>query len=170
MNDHIRNYISEFVRLFILVLVLYFLNNFISWLPFISAITTFRDISLSAIISLIISLVALFMIIEFSLRTKELVDNILGLIPKAGKLYSFIIYLCLCLFVYSSFYNIVFAFTGEDWIWAYQSVFIAITLFIAAKIALIVYENSAQMSKNFVDLISKFHKTSGWFIFNKWKI
>jgi len=159
MNENIRNYISEFIRLFILVFVLYILNNFISWLPFISSITTFRDISLSSVISIIISLVALFMIIEFSLRTRSLVDNILGLIPKAGKLYSLTIYLLLCLFIYNSFYNIVFAFSGEDWIWAYQSIFIAITLFIAAKIVLIVYENSAQISKNFVDLISKFHKS-----------
>lgn len=153
-NENIKNYIAEVIRLFIILFSFYLMNNFLSWLPFISEITSFRKIPLATILSLIISILAIFIVIEFAKRTSTLIDSILSLVPQAGKLYSLIIYSFLTLFLYSAAYNITFNFLGEDWIWIYQSVFIAVTLFLLSKAGLLIYRNSTDISRNLVELFS----------------
>lgn len=155
MNDpETRAYIAEFIRLSIIVVSLYLINNFLSFLPFISGLNAFGVMPLSDLLGLAISLLAFFVLAEYSFRTRGYVDNIFKGVPQAGKLYSFIIYVLLALFLYYAAYGAVFSFAGEDWLWAYQGLFIGVILYLVSKIGLHIYFNSSAISGNIMDLFS----------------
>ncbi|PIS46978.1 MAG: hypothetical protein COT17_05740 [Elusimicrobia bacterium CG08_land_8_20_14_0_20_51_18] len=159
MNDeNTRAYITEFIRLFIILISLYLINNFLFFLPFISGLSAFNGMPLPSLLSLVISLLAFFVLAEYSSRTRGYVENIFKGIPQAGKLYSFSIYVLLALFLYYAAYGAVFAFAGEDWVWAYQSFFIGVILYLICKIGLHIYFNSSAISGNLIEFFSNIPK------------
>jgi hypothetical protein len=93
------------------------------------------------------------MIYEFSLRTRNTVDEMVVLIPGFGNIHSYSIYLIVIIIAYFSAYSIFLKIFGEDWLWSYNLIFLAFSLFYVAKIFIIFYKKSHTVSSNIVELM-----------------
>jgi len=153
-SEKLKIYIIEVIRIAIILIVIYILNSFVSSLPFVSSLNIFNEkIYLYEFISFIMMLLACFMIYEFSLRTRNIVDEMVVLIPGFGNIHSYSIYLIVIIIAYFSAYSIFLKFFGEDWLWSYNLIFLAFSLFYVAKIFIIFYKKSHTVSSNIVELM-----------------
>jgi hypothetical protein len=156
-KEKLKNYIIEIIRGGINIVVVYFLNYFISSLPFLSNLNIFNEkIYLFEFITFLMMIISCFIIYEFAKRTRSIVDEMMLFIPSSGKIHSYSVYLILIIVAYFSANTIFIKFFGEEWIWAYNLFFIAFSLYFVAKIFVIFYQNSHSISSNIFDMF--FHQ------------
>ena len=106
-SEKLKPYIVEIIRISTILIVIYILNSFISSLPFVSSLNIFNEkIYLYEFVSFIMMLLACFMIYEFSLRTRNTVDEMILLLPGSGEIHSYSIYLIVIIIAYFSAYSI----------------------------------------------------------------
>lgn len=154
-TEKLRAYIVECLRVFIILFVIYVLNNFTSSLPFVSGINIFNDnIFLSEVISFIMMVLSCFIIYEFAKRSEACVNDMIIFIPQSGIIHSYAVYLAVIITAYFSGYNIFLKIAGNDWLWSYSIIFAGFSLFYIAKIIIIFYKNSHSVSSNIVNIFS----------------
>lgn len=153
--DKLRPYLIEIIRLLIILLVIYIFNNFASSLPFVSNVAIFNDnILLTEVLSFIMMLIACFIIYEFGKRSFAYVEEMVVIIPEAGRIHSYIVYLAVIITAYFSGLNLFLKTLGSDWLWSYNIAFIAFSLFYISKIILIFYKNSHKISSDIFDAVA----------------
>ncbi|HOJ86246.1 MAG: hypothetical protein ACP5SD_01210 [Elusimicrobiales bacterium] len=153
--DKLRPYLIEIIRLFIILFVIYVFNNFASSLPFVSSVTIFNDnILLTEVLSFIMTLIACFIIYEFGKRSFVYVEEMVVILPQAGVIHSYLVYLAVIITAYFSGLGLFVKTLGSDWLWSYNILFIAFSLFYISKIILIFYKNSHKISSDIFDAVA----------------
>jgi hypothetical protein len=132
---------------------LLFISRFIEALPFSGMPVLNKFITAAELLAALIAAAAIVVFIKAGRNAKTTVDELAYWLPGAGTLLNYFTGLAAVLFAYSAFQAVVFPFI-IDFEWVYQSLFLAVTLFLLAKIALHVYGASENVSRF---LVSVFH-------------
>ena len=152
-KDLVTNLSVEALKTTIMLLTLLFISRFIEILPFAELPVLNKLITAAELLAAFVSAAAITVFIKAGLNAKAAVDELLHWLPGAGTLLNYLTGIAALLFAYSAFQPVVFPFIRE-FEWVYQSLFLAFTLFLLAKVALHVYGASESVSRF---LISVFH-------------
>ena len=152
-KDLAANLAVEALKTAIVLATLLFISRFIEALPFSGMPVLNSAVTAAELLAAFVAAAAIVVFIKAGLNAKLTVDELAYWLPGAGTLLNYLTGLAAVLFAYSAFQAVIFPFI-RDFEWAYQSVFLAVTLFLLAKIALHVYGASESVSRF---LISVFH-------------
>jgi len=133
------------------ILVVFFTLSAIGWfverLPFAQSLPFLSfKLPIGVFLGSVISLLMLIALVRFGSETAPAVDSLLEFIPKAGKLFGNLVNIGACLFAYYSFQPAVLPFIAE-YEWAYQEVFLGLVLFFLARVGLLMYAASEDISR-----------------------
>jgi mannose/fructose/N-acetylgalactosamine-specific phosphotransferase system component IIC len=148
----------EGVKTAIMLFVLLLIGRFIETLPFAGLPVFHGLISAADMLSACVSAAAIAVFIKAGLNAKTTVDELAVWLPGAGTLLIYLTRLVSVLFAYSAFQAVALSFIG-DLEWAYQSVFLACTLFLLAKSALLIYGASESMSRCLLSVFNQYRET-----------
>ena len=157
-NENIKSYLAQSLRLFLIVFLLIIVNRALSLVPFVADLYVYKQFSLLSFIASLFSYFLLFTVFEYIKSSKHYVENIFVYLPKAGSLYSYFIYFLSTIYSYYAFHDIFRCFIEEDFMFAYQLVFVGILLYLSFKIILYFYLNSETLSKKILDFIFRIIK------------
>ncbi len=143
----------EALKTAIVLFTLLLISKFIDILPFAGLPVFNKVITAAELLAAFVSAAAIAVFIKAGLNAKAPADELLHWLPGAGTLLNYLTGIIALLFAYSAFQAVVFPFI-EDFEWVYQSLFLAVTLFLLAKVALHVYGASESVSRF---LISALH-------------
>lgn len=143
----------EALKMLIVLATLLFISRFIEALPFAGMPVLNSSITAAELLAAFVSAAAIVVFIKAGLNARVTVDALAYWLPGAGTLLNYLTGLAAILFAYAAFQSVVFPFI-RDLEWAYQSLFLAATLFLLARIAMHVYGASESVSRF---LISIFH-------------
>ncbi len=143
----------EALKTAIVLLTLLVISRFIESLPFAGLPVLNSVITAADVLAAFISAAAITVFIKAGLNAKSIVDELLHWLPGAGTLLNYLTGIIALLFAYSAFQTVVFPFMRELE-WVYQALFLAVTLFLLAKVAIHIYGASESVSRF---LISVFH-------------
>jgi len=152
-KDLAANLAVETLKTAIVLATLLFISRFIEALPFSGMPVLNSAVTAAELLSAFVAAAAIVVFIKAGLNARVTVDELAYWLPGAGTLLNYLTGLAAVLFAYSAFQAVVFPFI-RDFEWVYQSLFLAATLFLLAKIALHVYGASESVSRF---LISVFH-------------
>lgn len=141
------------IKTAIMLLTLLLINRFVEVLPFAGLPIFGELITVADLLSAFICAAAIAVFIKESRGAKKTVDELLCWLPGAGTLLNYLSGIAALLFAYPAFQPVAFPFITE-FEWVYQTLFLAVTLFLLAKAALHVYGASESVSRF---LISVFH-------------
>lgn len=130
-----RKTIKVTVALFTLSLMGWFVAAlpFARELPFIS-----HKLTAAGFLNAVISLLMVIVFVRFGSEIGGSVDALLDFLPKAGDLAGNLAKIAAALFSYGAFQGPVYPFIA-DYEWAYQALFLGVTLFFLARAGLIMY-------------------------------
>ncbi|MEF3280461.1 MAG: hypothetical protein K6357_05795 [Elusimicrobiota bacterium] len=157
IREKIKLYVIELIRLGILLITFYMLESFLTSLSFISELTIFSNkILFTEFLAFLFLSLSCYIIYEFSVRTRNIVNEMFPIIPDAGLIHCFIIYLIVIVLSYFAGIGIFRKVVEEDLWWSYNLVFIGFLIYYSAKIGLVVYKNSHTISSNIFETFKKF--------------
>lgn len=138
----LRKTIKVTVALFTLSLIGWFVSSlpFARELPFIS-----HKLTAAGFLNAVVSLLMVIVFVKFGSEIGGQVDPLLEFLPGAGALAANLVRIAALLFSYGAFQDVVYPFI-RDYEWAYQAVFLGVTLFFLARAGLIMYAASDGIS------------------------
>ena len=152
-KDLATNLAVEVLKTAIVLFTLLFISRFIEALPFSGMPVFNRFITAAELLAALVSAAAIVVFLKAGFNVKSTVDALAYWLPGAGTLLNYFTGLAAVLFAYAAFQPVVFPLIS-DLEWVYQSLFLAVTLFLLAKIGLHVYGASESVSRF---IISVFH-------------
>ena len=152
-KDLAANLAVEAIKTAVVLATLLFISRFIEALPFSGMPVLNKSITAAELLAAFVAAAAIAVFIKAGRNARVTVDELAYWLPGAGTLLNYLTGLAAILFAYSAFQAVVFPFI-IDFEWAYQSLFLAATLFLLAKIALHIYGASESVRRF---LVSVFH-------------
>lgn len=150
------SYISEVLRLGVLVVFLVFSGYFLRMLPFISDLFFIKpELSLSEFIEFLVFIFISFLLFEFAYRVEDTVSSMIDLIPGSGRIHRYVFFIISFILIYWGGVNVFSKLIGNIYLWMYQIVFAGILMFIVAKIFLIIYYEGDTIGRNIFERIKK---------------
>jgi hypothetical protein len=136
----------EVIKTAIMLFALLIMSRFIEALPFAGLPVLDQRLTAADLLAACAAAAAIVVFLKAGSSAKVTVDELLKWLPGAGTLLTDIVRLAAVLFAYSAFQGVTQPFIGSFEL-AYQSVFLALTLFLLAKAAMHVYGASESMSR-----------------------
>ena len=157
-NDLVTNLAVETLKTVIVLATLLFISRFIEALPFSGMPVLNRAITAAELLAAFVSAAAIVVFIKAGRNARGTVDALAYWLPGAGTLLNYLTGLAAVLFAYAAFQAVVFPFIRELE-WAYQSLFLAATLFLLFKTALHIYGASESVSRFLVSVFHPYKET-----------
>ena len=151
-TDLITSLSVEALKTAIVLFTLLLISRFIEVLPFAGLPVFNKAISAVELLTAFVSAAAIMVFIKAGLNAAASVDELLRWLPGAGTLLNYLTGIIALLFAYSAFQPVVFPFISE-FEWVYQSLFLAGTLFLLAKAALLIYGASESVSRFLISIL-----------------
>ncbi|MBI4802586.1 MAG: hypothetical protein HY796_08700 [Elusimicrobia bacterium] len=136
----------EALKTAIILLTLLLISRFIEILPFSGLPVFNRYITAADLLVAVVSLAAIIVFIKAGFNAGPAVDELFRRLPGAGTLLNYFTGIVAVLFAYPAFQPVIFPFI-KDFEWIYQSLFLAVTLFLLAKAGLYIYHASEALSR-----------------------
>lgn len=154
-KDLATNLAVEALKTAIVLATLLAISRFIESLPF-SGIPVFGNLITAAeLLTAFVSAAAIAVFVKAGRNARATVDELARWMPGAGTLLNYFMGLAAILFAYAAFQAVTFPFI-RDFEWVYQSLFLAVTLFLLAKIALHIYGASESVSRFLVSAVQPY--------------
>jgi len=142
----------EALKTAIILFTLLLISRFIEILPFSDLPAFNNHITAADLLVAVVSLTAIIVFIKAGVNAKTSVDELFRWLPGAGTFLNYIIGIIAVLFAYSAFQPVIFPFI-KDFEWIYQSLFLAVTLFLLAKAGLYVYNTGEELSRAIISAL-----------------
>lgn len=145
----------EAVKTVIILMTLLLMTRFIETLPF-SGLPVFNKVITAAdVLAAVLSLAAMIVFVKASFNAKPSVDELFRALPEAGTLVNYLAGIIALLFAYQAFQPVTFPFI-RDLEWVYQSLFLAVMLFLLAKVGIYIYNTSEALSRAIVAALNPY--------------
>jgi hypothetical protein len=148
----------EVLKTAIMLLALLVINRFVEALPFAGLPVLNQRLAAADLLAACVSAAAIAVFLKAGMNAKISVDELLKWLPGAGTLLTDLMRLAAVLFAYFAFQTVTQPVIG-GFEWAYQSVFLAFTLFLLAKAALRVYGASESVSRAILAVLNPYKDT-----------
>ena len=145
----------EAVKTVIILVTLILIGRFIELLPFSGLPVFNKYITAADMLVAAVSLAAMVVFIKAGFNAKPSIDELFRVLPRAGTLLNYFIGIIALLFGYNAFQPVIFPFI-KDLEWVYQSLFLAVTLFLVAKAGIHVYDTSEVLSRAIVSALNPY--------------
>lgn len=136
----------EALKTVIVLFTLLILGRFIETLPFAGLPVFDQRISAADLLAACVSAAAIAVFLKAGSNARVIVDELAGWLPGAGTLLAYLMRLSALLYAYAAFQPVTQPFIG-NFEWIYQSVFLAVTLFLLAKAVVHVHGASESVSR-----------------------
>ncbi len=141
------NLLIKAVKTLVALFTLVAIGTFVEYLPYAKALPFLsHKLPVGVFLNAVVSLLGLIVFVKFGAEASPAADGILEFVPGAGRLLRSIVKILALLFAYYAFQDAVFPFI-EGYEWAYQTVFLGLTLFFLVRAGLQIYESSEEISK-----------------------
>jgi hypothetical protein len=148
----------EALKTAIVLLTLFVISGIIAGLPFAGLPVFNGSITAAGLLAAFVSAAVIAVLIKAGANAKSTVDELLPWLPGAGTLLNYLTELAALMFAYSAFQPVVFPFI-RDFEWCYQSLFLAVTLFLLARAALHIYGASESVSRFLISVLHPYKET-----------
>jgi hypothetical protein len=130
----------------VLLASLYAADWLIGILPFAKELPFLTSkLSAAAFLSALVSLLTVVVLVLFGSDIGPPADALLDFVPRAGDLAGNLVRIAVLLYAYGAFQPVIFPFI-PDYEWAYQSLFLGLTVFFLARAGLLMYAASESIS------------------------
>lgn len=134
------------LKLGVLLVTLYAADWLIGVLPFARELPFITSkLTAAGFLSALVSLLTVAALAFFGSEIGGPVDALLEFVPKAGKLAGNLVGIAVLLYAYGAFQSAVFPFI-PGFEWAYQALFLGMTVFFLARAGLLMYAASESIS------------------------
>ena len=145
----------ETLKTIIILVTLLLINRFIELQKFAELPVFNGFITATDLLVAIVSLAAIIVFTKAGFNMKAAVDELVTWMPGAGTLLNYLTSIAALLFAYQAFQPVVFPFI-KDFEWIYKSLFLAVTLFLLAKVGLYVYNTSESLSRAIIAALNPY--------------
>ena len=154
-KDLIISLSVEALKTVIVLFTLLLISRFIEDLPF-AALPVFNNrLTAAGLLAAFASAAAIVVFIKAGFNSTAAVNELLHWLPGAGTLLNYLTGIAALLFAYSAFQPVVFPFIME-FEWVYQSLFLAVTLFLLAASALHIYKAGESVSRFVISILNPY--------------
>jgi hypothetical protein len=157
-KDTFRDLVVKTVKVMFILSALFAAGVFIDMLPFAAELPFIDDrLPVSVFLNALLSLLSIAAFIKYGTEARPRVDALADRVKGSGALVSYTVTMAAILVAYYSFQGPVYPFI-KDYEWAYQSFFLALTLFFMTKAGIIVYASGEDVGRFFLSLMDPYAK------------